>query len=52
MTTIEPRTLVRGKEPIATLSRHRKWDGKTWFGTRLVPLGSGLLRVGDEVTPG
>ncbi|USQ79922.1 MOSC domain-containing protein [Ornithinimicrobium faecis] len=52
MTQIDPDTLTTGKEPIATLSRHRKWDGKTWFGTRLVPLGSGALHVGDEVTPG
>lgn len=51
MTTIDPETLERGKEPMRTLARHRRWDGKTWFGTRLVPLGAGELRVGDEVTP-
>lgn len=51
MTTIDPETLQRGKEPIRTLSRHRRWEGKTWFGTRIVPLGPGELRVGDEVTP-
>ncbi|NLG22042.1 MAG: MOSC domain-containing protein [Actinomycetales bacterium] len=52
MTQIDPVALTTGKEPIATLARHRKWDGKTWFGTRLVPQGSGVLRVGDEVVPG
>lgn len=52
MVTIDPETLATGKEPIRTLARHRRWDGKTWFGTRLVPLGSGELRVGDEVAPG
>ncbi len=51
MTTIDPETLATGKEPIRTLARHRRWDGKTWFGTRLVPLGEGELRVGDEVLP-
>lgn len=51
MTTIDPETLATGKEPIRTLARHRRWDGKTWFGTRLVPLGEGELRVGDEVVP-
>lgn len=51
MTTIDPETLERGKEPMRTLARHRRWDGKTWFGTRLVPLGDGELHVGDEVTP-
>lgn len=51
MVTIDPETLATGKEPMRTLARHRRWDGKTWFGTRLVPLGAGELRVGDEVTP-
>jgi len=52
MTTVDPVTLVGGKEPISTLARHRRWDRKTWFGSRLVALGEGSLRVGDEVTPG
>ncbi|MEO6941400.1 MAG: MOSC N-terminal beta barrel domain-containing protein [Terrimesophilobacter sp.] len=39
MTTIEPTTLAGGKEPIRTLARHRRWDGKTWFGIRLAPVG-------------
>ncbi|MGO1165723.1 MAG: MOSC domain-containing protein [Janibacter sp.] len=52
MATIDPETLAVGKEPTRTLARHRRWDGKTWFGTRLVPLGGGELRVGDEVVPG
>ncbi|WP_109508218.1 MOSC domain-containing protein [Nocardioides speluncae] len=54
-TTIDPDTLARGPEPIRTLARHRKWDGKTWFGIRLVPLlgdgGPGTIRVGDPVRP-
>ena len=56
MTTIDPATLQRGKEPIRTLAKHRRWDGKTWFGVWLVPdlpASSGaLVRVGDAVTPG
>lgn len=48
-TTIDPATLVSGKEPIRTLARHRKWDGHVWFGVRLVPLGEGSIRVGDRV---
>ena len=52
MATIHPQSLAAGREPTATLARHRRWDGKTWFGTRLVPLGGGTLRVGDEVVPG
>ena len=50
VTTIDPSTLQQGKEPIRTLAGHRKWDGKTWFGIRIVPLGTGTLSVGDAVT--
>lgn len=49
VTTIDPDTLVHGKEPICTLARHRKWAGKTWFGIRIVPLSTGTLDVGDAV---
>lgn len=56
MTTIDPVTLARGKEPIRTLSRHRKWDGKTWFGVWLVPdldaSSADVVSVGDDVHPG
>ncbi|MFE7843954.1 MOSC domain-containing protein [Microbacterium sp. NPDC057407] len=56
MTTIDPLTLRRGKEPIRTLARHRRWDGKTFFGVWLVPELDGsaaaVIRVGDEVVPG
>jgi uncharacterized protein YcbX len=50
-TTIDPWILRSGKEPIRTLARHRKSDGSTWFGVRLVPVNVGVLRVGDPVTP-
>lgn len=52
MTTIEPDTLARGKEPIRTLAKHRKWDGHVWFGVWLVPQHRGVIRVDDPVTPG
>jgi len=51
MTTVDPIKLASGKEPIRTLARHRRWDRKTWFGTRLVPLGTGTICVGDAVEP-
>lgn len=51
MTTIDPDTLESGKEPIRTLATHRRWEGATWFGIRLVALGPGDLGTGDEVTP-
>lgn len=53
MTTIDPVTLVRGKDPIRVLARHHRWDGKTWFGVRIVPeldgAADGVIAVGDEV---
>jgi hypothetical protein len=53
ITTLDPDTAASGKEPIATLSRHRRWDGKTWFGVNLVPdVARGdvvPIDVGDEV---
>ncbi len=50
MTTIDPDTGSKGKEPLATLARHRRWDGKTWFAANLIPDFSGAtLHVGDEI---
>lgn len=52
MTTIDLASLETGKEPIRTLARHRRWDGATWFAMQLIPDGTGVVAVGDEVTPG
>jgi uncharacterized protein YcbX len=50
LTTVHPDTIIKGHEPIKTLSRHRKWDGKVWFAVDLIPEeAGGTLRVGDEV---
>jgi len=49
MTLVEPTSLAKGKEPIRTLSRHRKWDGKTWFCHHLIPDTEGEIAVGDTV---
>jgi uncharacterized protein YcbX len=52
MTMVDPETLIKSKEPIATLARHRRWDGETWFGMNLIPDGpapGATLRVGDPV---
>lgn len=50
MTTIHPDTAARGKEPIATLARHRRFDRATWFGMNLIPDTPGAsVRVGDDV---
>ena len=52
LVTLDPQTQVRGQEPLRTLAKHRRWDGLTWFGVRLVPEGTGSLRIGDRVQPG
>jgi uncharacterized protein YcbX len=52
LTTVDPDTAVRGKEPLATLARHRRWDGNVWFGVNLIPDAprtGGRLHVGDSV---
>jgi len=49
MTTISPTDLTSTKEPIRTLARHRLVDNATWFAIHLVPEGTGLIAVGDEV---
>lgn len=51
-TTIDPVTAANGKEPLATLARYRRWDGRVWFGINLIPDGPGpgaAIRVGDPV---
>jgi hypothetical protein len=52
LTTINPDTAAKGHEPITTLARHRRWDGKVWFGVNLIPDNHGpdaLLHPGDPV---
>lgn len=50
LTTIDPDTGVREKEPVRSLARIRRYDAKTWFGVNLVPDTPGTtIRVGDEV---
>ncbi|MEO7269467.1 MAG: MOSC domain-containing protein [Knoellia sp.] len=51
MTTVDPDQFTKGKEPIRTLAQHRRWDGKTWFSIQLIPDGTGVVRVGDDVDP-
>ena len=50
LTTIDPDTADREKEPIRSLAKIRRWDGATWFGINLVPDTHGVtIRVGDDV---
>jgi uncharacterized protein len=50
LTTIDPDTASKGKEPLTTLARCRRWDGKTWFAINLIPDSPGAaLHLGDQV---
>lgn len=49
MTTINPETLETGHEPVKTLARHRRWDGATWFGVRMVPVVTGAIDTDADV---
>jgi uncharacterized protein len=51
-TTIDPDTAAKGREPLTTLARYRRWDGKTWFGVNLIPDApppGTVIRPGDPV---
>ncbi|RSS36941.1 MOSC domain-containing protein [Streptomyces sp. WAC08241] len=49
VTTTDQFTAARGKEPLRTLARHRRSDGRVLFGQNLVPEHTGTVRVGDAV---
>jgi len=49
VTTFEPDTLERSDEPLRTLARLRKQGSKVLFGANLVPLGAGIVRMGDPL---
>ncbi|WP_312858121.1 MOSC domain-containing protein [Pseudonocardia pini] len=52
LTTVDAETGEKGREPLATLARHRRIGSMIVFGTNLIPDDPGaVLRVGDEVEP-
>jgi uncharacterized protein len=50
LTTVDPETGVKGKEPLRILARHRLIDQKLMFGMNLIPDGAGEIAVGDPVS--
>ncbi|MDT9593934.1 MOSC domain-containing protein [Nocardioides zeae] len=51
LTTVDPATAEKGREPLRTLARTRRFDQGVWFGVNLVPdapFGT-RLQVGDPV---
>ncbi|MGW0988980.1 MOSC domain-containing protein [Streptomyces sp. NPDC002486] len=49
VTTTDQGTGERGHEPLFSLGRHRRLDGKLIFGQNLVPLSGGTIRLGDPL---
>lgn len=49
VTTTDQVSAERGKEPLRTLGRHRRFGGQLVFGQNLVPESPGTVRVGDPV---
>lgn len=47
VTTVDPETGARGKEPLRTLAKYRLEEGKVWFGMNLIHDQQGELVVGD-----
>ncbi|MEU6217521.1 MOSC N-terminal beta barrel domain-containing protein [Streptomyces sp. NPDC047022] len=50
VTTTDQGSAERGKEPLRTLARHRRFGDGLIFGQNLVPETTGTLRVGDPFT--
>ncbi|MBC9715965.1 MOSC domain-containing protein [Streptomyces sp. TRM66268-LWL] len=49
VTTTNQLTAERGKEPLRTLARHRRFGDELVFGQNLIPETTGTLHVGDPV---
>ena len=50
LTTVDPDTAVRTKEPLVTLARHRRFDNKLLFAMNVIPEAPyGVVRIGDQV---
>ncbi|MFD7921993.1 MOSC domain-containing protein [Streptomyces sp. NPDC059740] len=49
VTTVDQLTAERGREPLRSLARHRRFGDRLVFGQNLIPDGSGTVRVGDRM---
>ena len=49
MVNNDPQKAIVKKEPLKTLSKYRNVNNSVLFGTNLVSLNSGIIKVGDEV---
>ena len=49
ITTINPQDGNKNKEPLATLSKYRKFNGKVMFGQNAISYSEGVIRLGDKI---
>ncbi|MFN3488659.1 MAG: MOSC domain-containing protein [Emticicia sp.] len=49
LTTINPETAEKGKEPLKTLTQYRNVNNKILFGQNLLVVETGKISVGDEI---
>jgi len=49
MTTVDPVSGAKGKEPLQTLAKYRRHGGEVFFGQNAVHQGAGTLSLGDKV---
>ncbi|GAA2620489.1 MOSC domain-containing protein [Dactylosporangium fulvum] len=49
LTTIDPETGEKGRQPLRVLGQRRKFPGGIMFGVNLIPDGRGKIAIGDEV---
>lgn len=49
LTTINPETAEKGKEPLKTLAQYRRNGNKILFGQNLLVVEKGEIKVGDEI---
>ncbi|GAA4395123.1 MOSC domain-containing protein [Nibrella viscosa] len=49
LTTVDPATGEKGKEPLRTLGTYRQKNNKIYFGQNVLPQSAGVVRVGDRL---
>lgn len=50
LTTIDPETGEKGRQPLRVLGQHRRFPGGLMFGLNLIPDGTGKIAIGDGIT--
>lgn len=50
LTTVNQDTAIKGKEPLLTLSKYRRFGDKVIFGQNLLAINHHEIHVGDEIT--